>query len=82
MPREWPRYWGDSMAKEEEIEGMYTLVGDPENPELEEANTEKTSLLNRIQTMKKKFMKDDFDPTDEQRELAEKAYEKALEVVT
>ncbi|MBK39173.1 MAG: hypothetical protein CMB50_02975 [Euryarchaeota archaeon] len=70
------------MAKEEEIEGMYTLVGDPENPELEETNTDKTSLMDRIQTMKKKLMKDDFDPTDEQRELAEKAYEKALEVVT
>ena len=41
------------MAKEEEIEGMYTLVGDPENPELEETNTDKTSLMDRIQTMKK-----------------------------
>ena len=70
------------MAKDEEIEGMFTLVGDPENPELEEANTDKNSLLDRIQTMKKKLMKDDFDPTDEQRELAEKAYQKALEVVT
>ena len=31
--------------------------------------------------MKKKVMKDDFEPTDEQRELADKAYQKALEVV-
>ena len=60
---------------------MYTLVGDPENPDLEAAETDKPSLTDRIQKMKKKVMKDDFEPTDEQRELADKAYQKALEVV-
>ena len=69
------------MASDEEIEGMYTLVGDPENPDLEAAETDKPSLTDRIQKMKKKVMKDDFEPTDEQRELADKAYQKALEVV-
>ena len=69
------------MANDEEIEGMYTLVGDPENPDLEAAETDKPSLIDRIQKMKNKVMKDEFEPTDEQRELADKAYQKALEVV-
>jgi hypothetical protein len=82
LPREWPHScWGNFMAKDEEIEGMYTLVGDPENPDLEAAETDKTSLTDRIQKMKKKLIKDEFEPTDEQRELADKAYQKALEVV-
>ena len=63
--------------KSEEIEGMFTLVGDPENPDLEAANPGKNSLTDRIKRMKKKIIKDDFEPTDEQRELAEQAYAKA-----
>ena len=66
------------MAKEdEEIEGMFTLVGDPENPDLEAAHPGNNSLTDRIKKMKKNIIKDDFEPTDEQRELAEKAYAKA-----
>ena len=67
--------------KDEEIEGMYTLVGDPENPELEAADDGKISLTDRIKRMKKKIIKDDFEPTDEQRELAEQAYARAQDVV-
>jgi len=66
------------MAKgDEQIEGMYTLVGDPENPDLEAAEMGKTSLTDRIKRMKKKIIKDEFEPTDEQRELAEQAYARA-----
>ena len=64
--------------KDEEIEGMYTLVGDPENPDLEAADDGKISLTDRIKRMKKKIIKDDFEPTDEQRELAEQAYALSL----
>ena len=60
---------------------MYTLVGDPENPELEAAEDGKISLTDRIKRMKKKIIKDDFEPTDEQRELAEQAYARAQDVV-
>ncbi|MBJ03436.1 MAG: hypothetical protein CMB65_01890 [Euryarchaeota archaeon] len=60
---------------------MYTLVGDPENPDLEVTDPDKISLTDRIQKMKKQILKDDFEPTEEQRELADKAYERALEVV-
>ncbi len=67
--------------KDEEIEGMYTLVGDPENPDLEAADDGKISLTDRIKRMKKKIIKDDFEPTDEQRELAEQAYARAQDVV-
>ncbi len=66
--------------KDEEIEGMYTLVGDPENPDLEAADDGKISLTDRIKRMKKKIIKDDFEPTDEQRELAEQAYARAQDV--
>ena len=66
--------------KDEEIEGMFTLVGDPENPDLEAANPGKNSLTDRIKRMKKKIIKDDFEPTDEQRELADQAYAKAQSV--
>ena len=61
---------------------MYTLVGDPENPDLEATNVDKLSLTDRIQKMKKKIMKRDFEPTEEQRELADKAYERAREVAS
>ena len=40
------------MANDEEIEGMYTLVGDPENPDLEAAESDKPSLTDRIQNEK------------------------------
>ena len=71
------------MAKnDEEIEGMYTLVGDPDNPDLEEADDSKISLTDRIKRMKKKMFKDDFEPTEEQREIAEQAFIRAREVVS
>ena len=66
--------------KDEEIEGMYTLVGDPDNPDLEAADDGKISLTDRIRKMKKKIIKDDFEPTDEQREIAEQAYTRAQDV--
>jgi hypothetical protein len=69
------------MAKDDqEIEGMYTLVGDPENPDLEAANMGGSSLTDRIKRMKKKIIKDDFEPTEEQRELSEQAYARAQSV--
>ena len=61
---------------------MYTLVGDPENPDLEATNVDKLSLTDRIQKMKMKIMKRDFEPTEEQRDLADKAYERAREVAS
>jgi hypothetical protein len=67
--------------KDEEIEGMYTLVGDPDNPDLEAADDGKISLTDRIRKMKKKILKDDFEPTEEQREIAEQAYARAQDVV-
>ncbi|MCS5534503.1 MAG: hypothetical protein NZ802_01475 [Candidatus Poseidoniales archaeon] len=71
------------MAKnDEEIEGMYTLVGDPDNPDLEEADYSKISLTDRIKRMKEKVFKDDFEPTEEQREIAEQAFIRAREVVS
>ena len=66
--------------KDEEIEGMYTLVGDPDNPDLEAANDGKISLTDRIRKLKNKVMKDDFEPTEEQRDIADKAYIRAKEV--
>ena len=68
--------------KDEEIEGMYTLVGDPENPDLEAAGDVKVSLTDRIRRMRKKVLKEDFEPTDEQREIADKAYARAQEMVS
>tara|TARA_B110000438_G_C15799918_1_gene644622 strand:- start:1573 stop:2247 length:675 start_codon:yes stop_codon:yes gene_type:complete len=67
--------------KDEEIEGMYTLVGDPDNPDLEAADDGKISLTDRIRRMRKKIIKDEFEPSDEQRELADQAYIRAQEVV-
>ena len=43
--------------KDEEIEGMFTLVGDPENPDLEAADPGKNSLTDRIKRMKKKILR-------------------------
>ena len=68
--------------KDEEIEGMYTLVGDPDNPDLEAADDSKISLTDRIKRLKKKVFKDDFEPTEEQREIAEQAFIRAREVVS
>ena len=71
------------MAKDdEEIEGMYTLVGDPDNPDLEAADDDKLSLTDRIRSMKKKILKDDFEATDEQREIADQAFERAQDVAS
>ena len=67
--------------KDEEIEGMYTLVGDPDNPDLEAADDGKISLTDRIRRMRKKIIKDEFEPSDEQRELADQAYARAQNVV-
>lgn len=68
--------------KDEQIEGMYTLVGDPDNPDLEAADDSKISLTDRIKRMKEKVFKDDFEPTEEQREIAEQAFIRAREVVS
>lgn len=68
--------------KDEQIEGMYTLVGDPDNPDLEAADDSKISLTDRIKRLKKKVFKDDFEPTEEQREIAEQAFIRAREVVS
>ena len=68
--------------KDEHIEGMYTLVGDPDNPDLEAADDSKISLTDRIKRLKKKVFKDDFEPTEEQREIAEQAFIRAREVVS
>ena len=68
--------------KDEQIEGMYTLVGDPDNPDLEAADDSKISLTDRIKGLKKKVFKDDFEPTEEQREIAEQAFIRAREVVS
>ena len=68
--------------KDEQIEGRYTLVGDPDNPDLEAADDSKISLTDRIKRLKKKVFKDDFDPTEEQREIAEQAFIRAREVVS
>ena len=68
--------------KDEQIEGMYTLVGDPDNPDLEAADDSKISLTDRIKRLKKKVFKDDFEPTEEQREIAEQAFIRAREVIS
>lgn len=68
--------------KDEQIEGMFTLVGDPDNPDLEAADDSKISLTDRIKRMKEKVFKDDFEPTEEQREIAEQAYIRAREVIS
>ena len=66
--------------KEEEIEGMYTLVGDPENPDLESADDDKLSLTDRIRKMKRKMLREEYEPTEEQRELADRAFSRAQDV--
>ena len=40
--------------KDEEIKGMYTLVGDPENPDLEAADDGKISLTGSDQADEEK----------------------------
>ena len=69
------------MAEEEKIEGMYTLVGDPDNPELEEANEEKLTLTERIANLVRSN-EEDSEFTEEERELAERALERAREVAS
>ncbi len=66
---------------DDQVEGMYTLVGDPNNPELEEASDEKLTLTERISKMvRKKDEEPEF--SEEERELAEKALERAKQVAS
>lgn len=69
------------MTKDEKIEGMYTLVGDPDNPDLEQAGEEKLTLTERISRM---VQKKDEEPefSEEERELAERALERARQVAS
>ncbi len=72
---------GDSLSDDEEIEGMYTLVGDPENPDLQEADEKSVSLTDRIRKLRSKMRSSEFTPTEEQKEIADEAYERALDVI-
>ncbi|MEC9089829.1 MAG: hypothetical protein VYC11_00510, partial [Candidatus Thermoplasmatota archaeon] len=69
------------MSDDEEIEGMYTLVGDPENPDLQEADEKSVSLTDRIRKLRSKMRSSEFTPTEEQKEIADEAYERALDVI-
>jgi hypothetical protein len=63
---------------EDEIEGMYSLVGDPENPDLEAADAGPLSLTDRIKQMTKRpRVEESYEATAEEREMAERALEKA-----
>ncbi|MEE3310968.1 MAG: hypothetical protein VX230_05710 [Candidatus Thermoplasmatota archaeon] len=68
--------------KDEEIEGMFTLVGDPDDPDLQAANEGKLSLTDRIKKMKKKVFRDDFEPSEEERDIADQAYLRAQQVIS
>ena len=68
--------------KDEEIEGMFTLVGDPDNPDLQAADEGKLSLTDRIKKMKKKVFREDFEPSEEQRDIADQAYLRAQQVIS
>ena len=68
--------------KDEEIEGMFTLVGDPDDPDLQAADEGKLSLTDRIKKMKKKVFRDDFEPSEEQRDIADQAYLRAQQVIS
>ena len=67
--------------KDEEIEGMFTLVGDPDDPDLQAADEGKLSLTDRIKKMKKKVFREDFEPSEEQRDIADQAYLRAQQVI-
>jgi len=68
--------------KDEEIEGMFTLVGDPDDPDLQAADEGKLSLTDRIKKMKKKVFRDDFEPSEEERDIADQAYLRAQQVIS
>ena len=68
--------------KDEEIEGMFTLVGDPDDPDLQAADEGKLSLTDRIKNMKKKVFRDDFEPSEEERDIADQAYLRAQQVIS
>ncbi|MEE2811404.1 MAG: hypothetical protein VX627_00010 [Candidatus Thermoplasmatota archaeon] len=69
------------MSNDEEIEGMYTLVGDPENPELSEANEDKRSLTDRISKMVG-LQQQEYEATEQEREMAQRALERAREIAS
>lgn len=68
--------------KDEEIEGMFTLVGDPDDPDLQAADEGKLSLTDRIKKMKKKVFREDFEPSEEERDIADQAYLRAQQVIS
>ena len=68
--------------KDEDIEGMFTLVGDPDDPDLQAADEGKLSLTDRIKKMKKKVFRDDFEPSEEERDIADQAYLRAQQVIS
>jgi hypothetical protein len=70
------------MAKDEPVEGMYTLVGDPDDPDLEEAGKEKLSLTDRLRRMTIRTAAETYEPTEEEREIADRAFEKARRVAS
>ncbi|MDP6906384.1 MAG: hypothetical protein QF440_03090 [Candidatus Thalassarchaeaceae archaeon] len=70
------------MADEDIEEGMFTLVGDPENPDLQVAEEEKLSLTDRIARIVKETVDGDFEVSEEERELAEIALERARSVAS
>ena len=62
---------------------MFSLVGDPENPELEAAAEEKLSLTDRLRRMASRVAETEaYEASEEERELAERALERAREVAS
>ena len=61
---------------------MFTLVGDPDDPDLQAADEGKLSLTDRIKKMKKKVFREDFEPSEEQRDIADQAYLRAQQVIS
>ena len=61
---------------------MFTLVGDPDDPDLQAADEGKLSLTDRIKKMKKKVFREDFEPSEEERDIADQAYLRAQQVIS
>ena len=61
---------------------MFTVVGDPDDPDLQAADEVKLSLTDRIKKMKKKVFREDFEPSEEQRDIADQAYLRAQQVIS
>ena len=61
---------------------MFTLVGDPDDPDLQAADEGKLSLTDRIKKMKKKVFREEFEPSEEQRDIADQAYLRAQQVIS